>query len=386
MKARFILTSLLIFIFSTLPAFAQGNCSDIFKAELENISGVDTVIASDNGFLAILKEGSKKQTVSAVSQINKLRINNSGGCNFSDTAVAIMNSDFEQVKSASSASMPIKDVARLLYDYVYKLSPVQVEENLKGYEKLSELDPKNNYYKARVEHYTQRAELVKTRSEFISRCLKQFPGDKTISDLKIKRDFYLFVVDKDSPLKTAEAFIDKVAQESPRPDKKMCVIAYSADLDNRQTSCPAEYQKILNSNEEELLMRHVQSLPGYQLQLNINGYKALNKLAPHSALYTNKLAAYEAKEQGLQRLLNLRTVSGEKLISKSSNRGNTLYATITNEALDGKSVSANRKLFRLLTDYYAASGYAYKKCVLKNSAGKTLGTISCSNSECTFKQ
>ncbi len=84
--------------------------------------------------------------------------------------------------------------------------------------------------------------------------------------------------------------------------------------------------------------------------------------------------------------MNLYINSGEKLISKSSNRGATLYATINSNALDGKSASANLKLLKLITDYYAASGYAYKKCVLKNSAGKTLGTISCANSRCTFKQ
>jgi len=180
--------------------------------------------------------------------------------------------------------------------------------------------------------------------------------------------------------------MDRVAKEIPRPDKKMCVIAYNADLNSRQTSCPAEYQQMLHSNEEELLMRHVQSLPGYKVQQNINGYTALKKLNPSSTLYTKKLDIYEEKEIGLQRFLNLRTASGDKLISRSSNRGATLYATISKQALDGKSDSANRKLFRLLTDYYAVSGYAYKKCVLKDSVGKTLGTISCDKSRCTFKQ
>ena len=386
MKARQTLITLFILIITALPAFAQQDCPDIFKAELENISGVNAVVRNDGGFLAILKEDSRKKAVSVVSQINKLRKNSSGECDFSGVSVAVMDSNLEQVKSSSSASMSKKELTKLLYDYVYKLSPVQVDENLKGYEKLSELAPQNSYYKARREHYAKRVELVKTRAEYIARCLKEFPKDKSILDLKIKRDFYLFVVAGDTPLKTAEAFMDKVAQGTPRPEKKMCVIAYSADLSNRQASCPVEYQEMLSSNEEELLMRHVQSLPGFKIQQNINGYKALQELAPHSTLYTKKLVAYESKQQGLERFKNLHIASGEKLISKSSNRGATLYATINNEALTGKSASATRRLFKLLTDYYAASGYAYKKCVLKNNAGKTLGTISCSKARCTFKQ
>ncbi|HAS90320.1 MAG TPA: hypothetical protein DCS48_13645 [Desulfovibrio sp.] len=385
MKARHFLLALFILIVSALPAFAQDNCPDIFKSELENISGVDTVVQNNGGFLAILKEGRKAKAVSIVSQINKLRKNNIGECDFSGVAVAVMDSNLDQVKSSSSASMSKSDITKLLYDHVYKLSPVQVEKNLRGYEKLSELAPQNSYYKARKKHYSNRAELVKTRAEYIARCLKDFSKDKSIIDLKIKRDFYLFVVAGDTPLKTAEMFMDKIAQETPRPEKKMCVIAYSADLGSRQTSCPVEYQEMLNPNEEELLMRHVQSLPGFKVQENINGYEALKKINPNSTLYTKKLAAYKSKQQGLKRFLNLHIASGEKLISKSSNRGSTLYATINREALNGKSASAHRKLFKLLTDYYGTSGYAYKKCVLKSPTGKTLGTISCSKSRCSFK-
>ncbi|WP_320173593.1 hypothetical protein [Maridesulfovibrio sp.] len=386
MKVRSIFFTFFILIITALPAFAQQDCAAIFKAELENISGVDAVVQNESGFLAILKEGNKKEAVSVVSKINKIRKNNAGGCDFSGVSVAIMDSNLDLIKNTSSASMSKSELTKLLYDYVYKLSPVQVDENLKGYEKLSELAPQNNYYKTRKQHYSKRVELVKTRSEYIARCLKEFPKDKSIIDLKIKRDFYLFVVAGDTPLKTAEIFMDTIAQQTPKPEKKMCVIVYSEDLSIRQASCPSEYQDILKTNEEELLMRHVQSLPGFKIEHNINGYKALKELAPHSTLYTKKLAAYESKQQGLERFMNLRIMSGEKLFSKSSNRGETLYATINSKALDGKSASANRKLFKLLTDYYAASGYAYKKCVLKNTAGETLGTISCANSRCTFKQ
>ncbi|WP_419781421.1 hypothetical protein [Maridesulfovibrio sp.] len=386
MKVRFFLFALFIMILSALPAFAQEDCSELFKAELENLSGVESVIRNKSGFLAILDNSNRKKAVSIVSKINKLRKSGNGQCDFSGTAVVVMDDNFDQIKSVSSNALSKNEITRLLYDYVYKLSPVQVEENLKGYQKLSELAPKDKYYKARVEHYTNRSELVKTRAEYIARCVKEFPKDKKILNLKVKRDFYLFVVAGNTPLKTAQKFMDRVAKEIPRPDKKMCVIAYNADLNSRQTSCPAEYQQMLHSNEEELLMRHVQSLPGYKVQQNINGYTALKKLNPSSTLYTKKLDIYEEKEIGLQRFLNLRTASGDKLISRSSNRGATLYATISKQALDGKSDSANHKLFRLLTDYYAVSGYAYKKCVLKDSVGKTLGTISCDKSRCTFKQ
>ena len=373
-------------IFSALPAFAQEDCSDLFKSELENISGVESVTQNKSGFLAILDNSNRKKAVRVASKINKLRKQENGQCDFSGVAVAVMDKDFGLIKTISSKSLSKKDLSRLLYDYVYKLSPVQVEENLKGYQKLSELDPTNKYYIARIKHYTDRSELVKTRAEYIARCLKEFPKEKNILNIKVKRDFYLFVVAGETPLITAQEFMDKVAKETPRPDKNMCVIAYNANLSKRQTSCPAEYQQMLDPNEEELLMRHVQSLPGYKLQQNINGYAALKKLNPSSTLYTKKLDAYEVKAKGLQRFFNLRTVSGEKLISTSSNRGGTLYTTISKQALDGKSESANRKLFRLLTNYYEISGYAYKKCVLKNTGGKTLGVISCNKSGCTFKQ
>ncbi len=130
--------------------------------------------------------------------------------------------------------MSKNELTKLLYDYVYKLSPVQVDENLKGYEKLSELAPQNNYYKTRKQHYSKRAELVKTRAEYIARCLKEFPKNEDIVDLKIKRDFYLFVIAGDTPLQTAKAFMSAIAQNTPKPEKKMCVIAYSEDL-SRQT-------------------------------------------------------------------------------------------------------------------------------------------------------
>ncbi|WP_319763074.1 hypothetical protein [Maridesulfovibrio sp.] len=385
MKSRYLIISLLIVIVTAFPAFAHADCNDILKAELGNISGINAVVQNKSGFLAILDEMSRKQEVSVVSEINKLHKKDDGKCNFSSLPVAVMDSNLDELKSGSASSLSRSDLTKLLYEYVYKLSPIQVEQNLKGYEKLTELAPQNTYYKARKEHYTERSTLVKTRAKFIARCLKEFPKDKNILDLEIKRDFYLFVVAGETPLKTAEKFMDKIAQDTPRPDKKMCVIAYSADMENRQSSCPEEYEKLMTSNEEELLMRHVQSMPGYKIQLNINGYKALKKLNPSSTMYTDKLAAYEAKQQGLQRFLNLRTASGEKLISKSSNRGYTLYATLNNEALDGKSASTNRKLFHLLRDLYAIDGYAFKKCVLKNSADKTLGTISCGNSRCTFR-
>ncbi|WP_320006972.1 hypothetical protein [Maridesulfovibrio sp.] len=385
MKVRIFLFILFI-LFSTLPAFAQEDCSDQFKTELEHISGVEAVTQNKSGFLAILDNSNHKKTVTITSKINKLRKKRNGQCDFSGVAIAVIDNNFESIKNVSPKTLSNKDLAGLLYNYVYKLSPVQVEENLKGYQKLSELDPEEKYYKSRIEHYTNRSELLKTRAEYIARCLKDYPKDKDILDLKIKRDFYLFVVAGETPLKTAEKFMDKIAEEIPRPEKKMCVIAYNADLSNRETSCPDEYRPMLDSTEEELLMRHVQSLPGYKVLQNINGYAALKKLNPGSTLYTQKMDAYRAKEKGLQHFFNLRTVSGDKLISTNSNRAGTLYATINKQALEGKSESANHKLFRLLTDYYAVSGYAYKKCVLKNSGGETLGTITCNKSGCTFKK
>ncbi len=73
MKARSILFTIFILIVTVLPALHRRTVLNIFKAELENISGVNAVVRNDGGFLAILKEGSKKQAVSVASKINKLR-------------------------------------------------------------------------------------------------------------------------------------------------------------------------------------------------------------------------------------------------------------------------------------------------------------------------
>lgn len=386
MKAKIFLITLCTIVMTALPVFAQEDCSSIFKAELENLSGIKAVAQNQSGFLAILDSADKTDSIKAVSLIKNLRSNTSiDQCDFSGTAVAVLNSDLNQVKSSTSSSLKTGDITKLLYKYVYDLSPIEVDENLKGYERLSQLSPQNSYYAARKEHYIKRVELINARKEFMNQCLKGIRKDKNILDLKVKKDFYLLVTATKTPLKTAQNFLNKISKSTPRPDKNICIMAYSHDLAIKKTSCPAEYKKNLDSVEEELLMRHVQSVPSYQIQKNINGYKILKGLNPSSTLYTSKLDSYEAKQQGLNKFLGINSAAGRKIFNKSSAKGSILFATVSSSALNGKSESANRKLFQTLTAYYSHSGRPYKKCVLKNNAGTTLGTITCNKNNCRFK-
>ncbi|CCO22887.1 hypothetical protein [Maridesulfovibrio hydrothermalis] len=386
MKVRLILITLFILIVTALPALAQDDCPSIFKAELENLPGIKSVVQDQNGFLAILDSAEKIEATRKVSSIKALRKKtNPGQCDFSGVAVAIMDSNLQLVKSSTDSALNRDDVTKLLYKYVYDLSPVEVEENLKGYERLSERSPQNSYYAARKKHYIKRINLIKARNEFIAQCLKEARKDKSIVDLKVKKDFYLFVTATENAAETAAAFLEKVVATTQKPEKKLCVIAYSKDLSSKETNCPDEYKKNLVETEEELLMRHVQSLPSYQIQRNINGYKALKALNPNSTLYTRKLAAYEIKLQGLNKFLNISFVNGNRVFTKSSSKGSTLFASVNKEALKGKSQSAKLKLFKTLAAYYAHTGKAYPRCVLKNSAGKTLGTISCGKTRCSFR-
>lgn len=385
MKARIILIALCIFFVSVLQVFAQEDCSSIFKAKLENVDGIKAVTKDQSGFLAILDSTNKSGAIKIASLVKKMRNDGSvSQCDFSGIAIALMNSDFDLVKSSTS-SLKKSEITKLLYKYVYDLSPIEVDENLKGYEKLSELSPQNSYYAARKEHYIKRVKLINARKEFISRCLKDVRKDKSILDLKVKKDFYLFVTGTDTPLKTAQSFLDDITKSVARPDKKICIIAYSKDLAVKETSCPEEYKENLGSTEEELLMRHVQSIPSYKLQKNITGYSILKKFNPSSTLYISKLDSYKKRLHGLNKFLGISSASGEKVFSKSSTKGATLFATVNRDVLKGKSESANRKLFQTLTAYYSHSGKPYRKCVLINSGGITLGTISCEKNSCSFR-
>ncbi|WP_432738527.1 hypothetical protein [Maridesulfovibrio sp. FT414] len=386
MKTRLFLPTLLFILFTVLPASAQDDCASRFIGSLKQVSGVKAVEQTEKGYLAILDSSDKAQSIKAVSQIKALRKSGSNSrCDYSGTAVAVMNSNLDVIKSGTADALNKGNIATMLYKYVHDLSPVEVEENLRGYEVLCEMSPANSYYAARKAHYEQRIQLIKDRNEFIAKSEELAAKDRDIIDLKIKKDFYLFVTAGKTPLATAEKFLSAVAEKTTRPEKKFCIIAYSSDLETRESDCPEEYSDALHETEEELLMRYVQSLPGYLLQDNVNGYSALKKLNPGVTLYTKKLDAYSYKLDGLERFRSLRTATGNKLISKSSTKSSTLFATVSREALQGKSASANLKLMETLAQYYQQSGAPLDRCVLKDPSGTTLGTISCSNSDCSFK-
>ncbi|WP_027720557.1 hypothetical protein [Maridesulfovibrio zosterae] len=386
MNTRTILSTILILIFTAMPVMAQEDCSSIFKTELESVPGIKAVVQDQNGFLTILNSDNKTDVIKAVSAIKNLRKSNQvKQCDFSGVAVVIMDSNFELTKSATSTLNKTK-ISKLLYKYIYALSPVEVEENLHGYEKLSELSPQNRYYAERIKHYTKRINLIKSRNNFITKCLSEIRKNKNIADLKIKKDFYLFITETETPLASAEKFLNKMAKSTPKPDKDLCIISYSKNLEKKETSCPAEYENDLANNEEELLMHHVQSIPSYKIQENINGYAALKKLNPSSTLYTGKYEAYKAKQKIFDKFVHIKTAAGNNIFTKTNPKGSILFATINNNAVNGKSKSTNKRLFETLASYYQRAGSPYPKCVLKNTSGETLGIISCNKNGCNFKQ
>ncbi|WP_320171428.1 hypothetical protein [Maridesulfovibrio sp.] len=385
MKTRLILLAILAILSTAQPLFAQQDCPAVFSERLEKISGIKAVEQSDTGFLAILDSDSRTTSIKIISQIKALRKKDSGKCDFSGTSVCMMDKDFNMIKGGMDSGLKRKDIAGLLYKYVYALNPAEAEENLRGYEKLCELAPANAYYAARREHYGKRVRLIKDRSEFIAACQKMARADKKILDLKINRDFYLFITSTETPLATAEQFLEKVAKTTPRPDKKVCVIAYNSDMDKRESACPAEYSAALAGMEEELLISHVRHLPGYMILKNVNGYAALQKLNPTFKFYAQKHAFYSAKRDGLEKFGNLNTATGSSLFTRTSSRGDTFFATVNPAAIKGRSQSANMQLYKTLADYFQHCGSPLSKCVLKDPAGNTLGTIHCGKNGCSFR-
>ncbi|OEU68882.1 MAG: hypothetical protein BA863_05295 [Desulfovibrio sp. S3730MH75] len=390
LSTRIKLLPLLVFILCsmTLPALAQEDCAKELKAELTDISGVQTVVNENGNLLAILSTSDRTKVIKLVSRIAVVHGQVSeSGCSFSQYPVAIVNSQLGQAKSKTTGNLTNADFIKLLYKHVYALSPVQVDENFKGYAKLAELAPQNSYYAARLAHYKERVALQKDRNEFISRCLKESVKDANIVGLKIKKDIYLFILKDGDPKKTATEFLDKVAKLTPKPKKDFCLFFYDSELNRLGESCPAEYQKNLGNAESSLLRNYVQSIPSYKIDQNINGYKALKKLNPASTLYTTKLRAYEIKRNGLEKFLNVKTSTGSNLFTKNTVKGSTLYVTVNNDGLNKYSKKSLKTFYGMLSSYYSHSGSPYSKCMIKNSAGSTLGKIQCNKKgQCSFQQ
>ncbi len=389
LSTRIKLLPLLVFILCSiaLPALAQEDCAKELKTELMAISGVQSVINENENLLAILDTSERTEVIKLVSRIAAVHSKNSDtGCSFSQYPVAIVNSALGQAKSKTSGNLTNADFVKLLYKHVYSLSPVQVEENFKGYTKLAELAPQNSYYAARLAHYKERVELQKNRNEFVSRCLKEAAKDTNIIDLKIKKDVYLFILKDGEPQKIASEFLDKVAKLTPKPKKEFCLFFYDSELNRLGESCPAEYQKTLDNAESSLLMSHVQSIPSYKIDQNVNGYKALKKLNQSSTLYTTKLRAYESKRNGLEKFLNVKTSTGSSLFTKNSVKGSTLYVTVNSDTLGKSSKKSSKTFYDMLSSYYSYSGSPYSKCMIKDVSGSTLGKIQCNkNGQCSFR-
>ncbi|WP_051676950.1 hypothetical protein [Maridesulfovibrio frigidus] len=383
------LLPLMVFILCsmTLPALAQENCVKELKADIADISGVQRIVSENDNFLAILDTSDRTEVIKLVSRIAAIhRQTSPSGCSFSQYPVAIVNSKLVQIKSKTTGSLTNANFIKLLYKYVYALNPVQVEENLQGYAKLVELAPQNSYYAARLDHYKERIKLQKNRNEFVSRCLKEAAKDANIVDLKIKKDIYLFILKDSAPEKTTTEFLNRVAKLTPKPQKAFCLFFYDPELNRLGESCPSTYQKTLGNAESSLLMSHVQSIPSYKIDQNINGYKALKKLNPSSTLYTTKLRTYEAKRNGLKQFLNVKTSTGSNLFTKSNVKGSTLYVTVNSDALNNNSKKSLNSFYGMLSSYYSHSGSPYLKCMIKDSAGSTLGKIQCNKKgQCSFQ-
>ncbi len=386
MKSKFSIMLVIFILFASTAAFAQSDCENLLKTKLEALPGVQSTVQDNGKFLAILSTSDRAETIKTVSRITAIHSRTSpAGCDFKAFPIAILNSNLLSVKSKTGRDLRNTDIAKLLYKHVYELSPLQLEENLKGYTRLAELSPRSSYYAARVAHYQERINLQQDRIKFINQCLKEAAKDKDIIDLKINRDVYLFITAGNTPQKTALNFLDKVAKITPKPKKDLCLFFYDSNVIRKGESCPQEFQETLGSTEEALLMSYVQSIPSHLITQNINGYKALKKLNPTSALYAAKLKSYESKLVGLNRFLNIKTASGQKVFLANSSKGYTLFVTLNDKAVEGKSTSSVESFYNALNSYYTHSGSPYLRCTFKSQSGATLGSIQCTkNGQCRF--
>ncbi|SMF25870.1 hypothetical protein [Desulfovibrio gilichinskyi] len=388
MKSKISILIAFFILFAANSSFAQNDCEISLITELKTIPSIQTIVQDDDRILAILSTSDKAESIKSVSRIAALHSRASAaGCDYKTFPIAVLNSNLLPVKSKTSKDLQNSDIEKLLYKHVYKVSPLQLEENLKGYTRLAELSPGNSYYAARVAHYKERIDLQNDRINFINQCIKEAAKDKSILDLKINRDAYLFITANDTPQKTALAFLDKVAQITPRPKKELCLFFYDSNLNREGDSCPQEFLESLGNTEESLLMSYVQSIPSQLINQNINGYKALKKLNPSSSLYSAKLESYESKLAGLKRFLNAQTASGQKIFLADTAEVYTLLLTLNDKALEGKSDTAVESFCNELSRYYEYSGSPYPKCSLKTQAGVVLGKIQCTRSgQCRFEK
>lgn len=388
MKNKFSIIITFLVLFTATPSFAQNDCEILLKKELKSLPSIQTIVQDGNRFLAILSTSDKADTIKSVSRITTLHSRTSpAGCDFKTFPIAVLNSNLISVKSKTSDGLQNSDIEKLLYKHIYGLSPLQLEENLQGYTRLSELSPHNNYYIARIAHYKERIDLQNDRIKFINQCVKEAAKDKDILDLKINRDAYLFITANDTPQKTALNFLDKVAKITPKPKKELCLFFYDSNLNRKGESCPQEDLKTPENTEESLLMSYVQSIPSNLINQNIKGYKALKKLNPTSALYAAKLESYESKLTGLNRFLNIQTASGQKVFLTNTSKVHTLVVTLNDKTLEGKSDTAIKAFYNELSSYYAYSGSPYLRCMLKSQSGANMGIIQCTkNGLCKFEE
>lgn len=388
-KTKIISAALLFtLILSCSSAFAQV-CSNAFISAVSSIKTVKNFSGENNTYLAVINSDSRKDALKVRTEIKKILDNKSGTCDFSPYKVVIVSSSYKRMDEGFPKPVSDTDFEKLLYAYVYSLDPVDVESNLNGYEALTALNPSNSYYKARLEHYQGRQELHKSRKEFIAEALRMAKTDRTISDIRMLREFCLIITAEgsDDPMKTAQTFIENVHKKVPELTKSPCLFVYDADLNKAGEECP-EWAESAQADQMEttLLLAYVKALPSFELKQNLDGYKVLSKAMPDSSFFKEKIKYYSSRIDELKKFADIESATGNKIFKSTRRKAASFVVELSDGSIKGLSDSDLTSLYNALASFYEYNGAPLSRCEIV-AAGKTVGYINCSQSgKCRFQK
>lgn len=384
-KILFTAALLLATVLNSSGALAQV-CSQAFVSAVSSIEKVEKVTGEKGVFLAILDTNDRKQALKIRAAVKTILKSHAGTCDFSDNRVVMVDNSFQRLGKGFPAPVSDRELEDRLYNYVYGLSPVDVDTNLKGYQELVRLSPANNYYKARLEHYKNRKELYQARKVFTREALKAAGRDERIEDLKLQREFCLIVTDTETPVQTANRFMKEVLKKVPALKRKPCIFIYGPDLKKAGEDCPEWANSAKAAKAEARLLRsYVLGLPSYEIRKNLAGYKELSRMVPRSSLYKSKVDFYSSKLNGLEKFSALETVSGSPLFKTSGRNGAQYQVELSRNVLQGLSGKAEGALYKSLASYYQHNGAPLSRCEVFRD-GRKAGVISCDrNGRCSFK-
>ncbi|WP_027178358.1 hypothetical protein [Maridesulfovibrio bastinii] len=384
-SSKFILSAIIILtLIIPSTSFAQV-CSNAFVSAASSISAVSNFSGEKGLFLAVLDSNKKTDAVKCKTAIKKIMQKKSGTCDFSDYRVVIIYQNFNRAGEGFPKPVKDSDFEKLLYAYVYSLNPADVQSNLKGYRALLKLNPSSSYYKARLAHYEGRKELHQARKEFISKAMKMAVVDNTIIDIRMNREFCFIVTASGDPMKTAAAFINKVKAEVPDMSKDPCIFVYDSDLKKAGEACP-QWTDSEKADQEEmiLLLSYVKSLPGFELEKNMNGYKALSKMQPNSSFFKNKIKFYSKKLHDLESFSQIKSAAGNPVFIKHARKGAIYTVEIDDNAVKGLDGKALEAFYNSISSFYEFNGAALNRCLV-SAHGQVAGTITCNKKgHCTF--